>query len=184
MSESFDYTEYKEQPGDNLLAQLSATALDLHKAQREVERLEEELAAAKKEVTRLEMHELPRLMDEAEQLQITTKDGITVKMTEKIRASIPKASQAQAYHWLEENGHEELIKRQFVIEFSRDEQAWAKKFERDMARRVRPLPCTRKETVAPQTLQKFIREQLEEGVDIPLNLFGAFRQRFVKLEVK
>ena len=74
-----------------------------------------------------------------------------------------------------------LIKRLFSIEFGREEEKWADKFERDCKQRKKQLHLKRKKFVHPQTLQAFIRGQLEEGVAVPLDIFGVFRQRFVKV---
>lgn len=183
-TDTFDYSEFKDGPGDNLLARLSGLALDQKRAEAEVARLEEELKTAQARLRDIAEHQLPALMDEAEMSEFTTKDGIKISVKEVIRGSIPASNASKAFAWLEEHGHDNLIKREFKIEFGKDEEAWAKKFARDLAKRKRPLKVQLKRTVNPRTLQAFVREQLEEGVDIPLNLFGVFRQRFSKIDFK
>ena len=37
--------------------------------------------------------------------------------------------------------------------------------------------------VEPMTLQAFIKEHLAAGKDIPLDIFGVYRQRIAKVEV-
>lgn len=179
-----DYREFKDGPGDNILAQISAVAQEQLEAEAKVARIEEDLRKAQAELRDIAENRLPALMDAAEQAKLTTKDGIEVQVSEKIRASIPEANKEKAFAWLEENNHGRLIKREFKIEFGKDEEAWANKFERDLARRKRQLRVARKKAVNPMTLASFVKEQLSEGVAVPLDLLGAFRQRFTKVKVK
>ena len=179
-----DYSEYKDGPGDNLLARLSGLAQEQRDAEIAVEQAEEALQKAKDNLRTIRERKLPELMDEAEMTEFTTKDGLKIKVSEQIRAGIPKAKAAQAIKWLEDNGHENLVKRQFVIEFGKDEEGWAKRFAADLKRRKRPLNTKTDRKVHPQTLAAFVREQLQEGVDIPQDLLGVHRQKVSKVEVK
>lgn len=183
-AQGFDYSEYKPEAGHNLLAQITQTAVELKDAQALVASLEEQLKEAKGTVTHLGEHVLPTLMDEADLGDFTTKDGIFISVNERIRASIPARSHVEAIKWLEENGEDSIIKRQFTIEFGRDENGWADKFERDLAQRKKKLHCKRKTSVHPQTLAKAIGDKLAEGVEVPMETFGAFRQRFSTIKVK
>jgi Ribonuclease G/E len=183
-AEGFDYSQYKTEPGDNLIQQISQTAVDLKDAQALVAALEDQLKEAKANVVHLGEKVLPELMDAAEMASFTTKEGIVVGVSERIRASIPAKTHKEAIAWLEENGEAGVIKRTFTIEFGRDDNKWADKFERDMKQRKKPLPCKRKTAVHPQTLAKTITDKLEAGVDVPMETFGAFRQRFSTVKVK
>jgi hypothetical protein len=177
-----DYSQFKPEVGDNLLAQISVTALEQKEAEAEVERCEEALKAAQNKLRLISEKTLPELMDEAEMTTCETRDGIVVKVQEKIRGSLPKGREKPAFAWLEEHGHDDLVKRQFKIEFGKDDQAWAKKFEADLRKRKKPVAVTRSDTIHPSTLASFVTEQLQQGVDIPLDTFGVFRQRSTKIE--
>lgn len=189
--EAFDYSEYKDETGanigDNLLAQITGLAQEQKREEVEVARLEAELQAAKERLRDISEHKLPELMDVAEMQDFTTKEGIHIKVAEKIRASIAKqdlARQARAFRWLEDNGQGNLIKRQFTIAFGKDEEKWANKFEGDLKRRKRDLNVKRSKEVNSTTLAAFVKRQLEEGAKIPLETFGVMRQRFTKIESK
>ena len=182
-----DYSNYSDGPGDNLLAQIAATAVDQQKAELAVEACTEALKKAKEVLCKVSETTLPDLMDKAEMSEFVTADGaLHIKLGEKIRASIPKdpSLQKEAFDWLDDNGHDGLIKRQFAIEFSRDEEKWANRFEGDLKRRKRQLMVKRKKSVHSGTLSSFVKEQLGEGVKLPMKAFGVFRQRFTKVEVK
>ena len=183
----YDYSEYKEEPpkaGDNILSRIAGKARDQLHAEARVAQLTEELKQAKESLRYISENQLPKLMENAEHSEDITVDGINIKIKEAIRGSIPKATELVAFKWLEDNGHERLIKRQFIIEFGKEEDKWANKFERDCAQRKKALNLKRKKSVHPGTLQAFVRSQLEEGVAIPMNEFGVFRQRFAKVVTK
>ena len=178
-----DYSDYKEQLGDNILSVLNGVALDQKKAEAEVARLEEELGLAKQALRHISENTLPTLMDECGMTEFTTTDGIKISVTETIRASIPIESQAQAFEWLKGHNHDDLIKREFKIEFGKGEEKWAEEFEKKLNEEERPLKVQVKRGVHPQTLASFVREQLKEGVDIPLSVFGASRIRSSKIKL-
>jgi hypothetical protein len=186
MSEDIpDYSAFKEQstiaPGGNLMGALVALADEQEAAQAEVERLELLLDEAKKNLQRITEHEIPKLMDGIEG-KLNLPDGRTITISEKIRASITSDKKPLAFGWLNENGHGALIKRRFIIEFGRDQEEWAKEFEKQLGQSKTPLNVKKEENVHWQTLDAFVREQLGEGSDLPLDLFGVFRQRFSKIK--
>ena len=179
-----DYSEFKEGPGDNLLAQISLTALEQKEAEAEVARCEDALKIAQNKLKEIADKKLPELMDQAEMTTLTTRDGIVVKVLEKIRGSIPKGKEAKPFKWLEEHGHDDLIKREFKIQFGKEDQAWARKFEADLRKRKKPVNVQRTDAIHPSTLASFVTEQLQAGVDVPLEDFGVFRQRSTKITIK
>ncbi len=184
MSE-YDYSDFQtETPPDNLMARISDAALRQKKLESQVAQLEEDLSHAKEELRQVDEVELPGLMEQAQCEEFTTRDGIRIGVKEAIRGSIPKPNQAKALKWLEDNGYESLIKREFKIQFDRDQEAWARKFEADLAKRKKPLAVKVERKVNPQTLQSFVKQLLEEGEDFPMDLFGVFRQRRAKIDVK
>lgn len=187
VKEAYDYSEFtgdKIEPGANMLARISGLASDQAHAAARVERLTEELKQAKETFRHISENQMPLLMEEAQVDSFTTKDGLKIEIKEAIRGSIPKATQVEAFKWLEDNGHGRLIKREFKIDFGKDDDKWADKFERDCAKRKKPLNLKRKKSVHPQTLLSFVKGQLEEGVPIPMDTFGVYRQNFAKVTVK
>lgn len=187
MTDEYDYSDIKRETAgnkDNILAQLTASAMDQLAAEKQVAACEEALAVAKAELKRISEFTIPELMDAAETQEHTTKDGLRIKITETIRGSIPKENPDAAFKWLGENKHDDLIKREFKIRFGKGDEAWAKKFERDLKARKKPVAVEVSRTVHPSTLASFVKGQLEAGVDFPLDTFGVYRQRVSKVEQK
>lgn len=174
-----DYSKFAddETPGDNLLAQISVTAMEQLEAEAVVARLEEEFSVAKASLKDIAEVRLPELMEAARQEHIRTSDGLIVDMKEKIYATIPKKAQLLAFKWLEDNNLGDIIKRKFTIEFNKDEEDWAKKFEQELKDYERPLAVKREKSVHSGTLAKTIRELLDEGVPVPMGTLGAYRRK-------
>lgn len=189
MTKEYDFSKFEQEAppaalGDNGVARLSGLAKDQVRAEALVEKLEEELKAAKKELKHIQEFQLPELMSELGVDQFATKDGIKISVKEAVRGSISHGNAPEAFKWLEEHGQANLIKRNFIIDFGKDEEKWANKFERDLAKRKKALNVQRKKNVAPMTLQAFVREELAKGTDLPLETFGVYVQRLAKVSVK
>jgi len=146
-----------------------------------------ELSKAQAELASISEKRLPELMEELGCTQFTTQEGLSITVVEKIRASIAQGDaekQQKAFDWLEDQGHGRLIKREFKIEFGKLEEAWANQFEGQLKRRKKPLRVTRKMYVHPATLAGFLTEQMEKGVEVPLEIFNGFPQKYSKLQRK
>lgn len=182
----YDYSDYKpeEEVSDNAATVLAQLAQEQVAAEALIASLEEQLTSAKAALNEVKERRIPAVMDELDLERFTTRDGVDIKISEQIRGSIPKAKEAEAFNWLESNDNANLIKRTFTIQFGKDEDKWADKFERDLARRKKPLAVKREKKVSPQTLQAFVMGRLAEGHDFPMELFGVYRQRFAKVTVK
>jgi len=181
----FDYSDFAdEKPGENMLAIISHAAKEQLDIETEIAQLEEQLEEAKVRLREVSWYKLPKLMDEARQQELTTIDGITVKVDENIRASIKEANEAKAFSFLEEAGQAGMIKREFLISFNRDEEQWAAKFQRDLTQRKKPVKAKIKRSVHSGTLSSWVKKELESGKDLPLDILGVFRQRVSKLTVK
>ncbi len=183
-----DYGEFQdsENIGENLMARLEGLAREQLDAEALVETMELRLSEAKAALKAVKERKLPDLIEEAQlgESSIVTPNGIEIKLSTVIRGSIPKGNEAPAFQWLEDNNNGNLIKRLFVIDFGKGDEAWANKFERDLRQRKRPLNVKRSKGVHAGTLQSFVKKALEDGVNIPMDVFGVFRQKFAKVKVK
>jgi hypothetical protein len=179
-----DYSAYTEAPDTDKLAQLGALAKQQQDLEQDIIRQEAVLDGTRDRLRILSEKTIPELMDQLEMAAFSTRDGLHVKVAEAIRASIPKARQGEAVKWLDDHGFEKLVKRIFTIRFGKEEEAWANRFAADLAKRKHQLNVEKESSVHSRTLAAFVKEQLEAGTDIPLDLFGVFRQRFSKIEIR
>lgn len=138
----------------------------------EVERLTEQLTAAKTALTRTRQEDLPELMRELGVTSIKLATGQTVTLNEVVHASIPVPLRWQAFDWLTQHGFGGLIKTELTLEYGRDEREQAIADAAQIREMTRHSPIVA-ETVHPQTLRAFVREQLEAGKPVPFDLFGV-----------
>ncbi len=182
-----DYSEWEtDEPGGNLMSRIEGLAQEQLDAQARVEAIEAQLAEAKAALVLVKETKLPNLLEEAQlgKSKVVTPGGIVITLKEEIRGTIPKGNEEKAHIWLEENGNGALIKRTVTIDFNKDEEAWARKFMRDCAQRKKELNLKLVRGVHASTLRAFIKAALKDGVAIPLDTFGAFRQRVTAVKVK
>jgi len=179
------YDEFASEEHDkNILEEIAIAVDDQLAAQEKVADLEEQLRAAKAELRLISEDRLPSLMEGAGQSQITTTDGTIVTIADKIRGNIPKNDPGPAYKWLEDNGHDGLIKNKIEVRFDRNDQASADAMEKYLTEKYPNVPTDRVMSIHVQTLHAFLKSQMKDGVDVPLELFGCERISIAKLKQK
>jgi hypothetical protein len=182
MTDAYDYSADVEPVGDNLLRQISLTALSQVEAQQAVIAAEAEVARLELALKVIKEQTLPALMEAACQTEITTSDDLVVKVEHIIRASIqeeqPEEQKQAAFKWLEDNGHGSVIKNQVIVEFSKDQNEQAAKLVEALRKMELKAPVMRRKTVHHSTLTSLVRELLssqdETKPPVPLDLLGAF----------
>lgn len=160
------------------LSQLSLLAEEQAAATAEVARLEALLETARANLRGYAEQKVPELMDQIGLSEFATASGLRIKIQETIRASIPKAAAFRAFAWLRENGHAAMIKRTLSVALGKGEEERAEKLH---AMLDAEFEVSDVENVHPSTLAAFVREKLQEGEEVPIDLFGVYRQRVSKL---
>lgn len=127
-----------------------------------------ELKAAKAE---LEMKKIPDALLEAGLSEITTMEGLKVS-TQLFVGAIPAEKKAEAFSWLDDNGHSSIIKRQVSVQFDKGSSEAAKKAEEA----IRDLGLEPKSTldVHYQTFKAFAKEQVNKGKTLPFDAWGVY----------
>lgn len=141
---------------------------------------EEALKQAKKIYNRTRMDVLPELMQEVGITSITLDDGSVVELKEEVSAKIPDPFKVMAYEWLEQHGFGGIIKTKVIAEFGKDERKEAVEFARHAAEDHERVSLD--ESVHPQTLKAFVRERMEVGDPLPMELFGVYPYNIAKLK--
>ena len=166
-------------------AQLKSIGVYVDKAlalQGEIAALEAQAKKCSDELFVVLNKDLPRVMDDAGCSQYIHKtSGRKVTVKEDLRASITKDKEVPAFAWLRENGHGELIKHEvkFTLDRGKDNVAGALI---EGARREYGVDGSDKTLVHPGTLSAFCREQLGQGVELPMELLGIFIQRVATIK--
>lgn len=125
----------------------------------------------KEEARKLREEVIPCALQELGLTKIVLESGETITLSQEVYASIPSDKKHQAFNWLESNGFDGLIKVDVVTSFSKGQHKDAQAFTQELYKKG--LCAKLNQTVHPQTLKAFIKEQLGKGSDIPLDYFGA-----------
>jgi hypothetical protein len=169
-----------EKPGEAAHAQLDTLVMQLEQAEQDVTVAEAALKQAQERHRDICERQIPELMDEMGLVEFKNRNGLHVKIERKIRASIPAALRPAAYAWLENNGFGGMLKRTVSVAFNREEQDAARLLVGELEGKFAGVKEDCK--VEPSTLSAFVREQLEQGSELPLELFGVFEQRIAKVK--
>ena len=151
--------------------QLSDLVRALRSVEQQIEDTENHLKALKQQKHRLSVENIPAVMDEMGVERIDV-DGVTVSRKMMVHASIPVDRKDDAFSWLREHGLDDIIKNDIVVSFGKGEDNMAG----DVVGMLqdRGFDPQTKTHIHPSTLKAFVKERIESGKPIDLDMFGAF----------
>jgi hypothetical protein len=158
-----------DESGLSTVSKLAKTQLLI---ERRIEDLEAELKQAKQDHRAIAEDQLPAAMAEHNITELKLEDGSSISVGKFYSASIPKERAEEAFRWLVDNGYGDLIKNQVATNFVRGQEEQAEQFANELA--DRGMPVNTKKWVEPMTLKAFVKDQTEQGANIPADLFGLF----------
>ncbi len=163
------------------IVRLRELVRQLRQAEAEVQRAEQNLKAAQFREAELAERAIPELMESLDVDDITV-DGVNYEVMDALRHSIPKNNREACIAWLIENGHEASLKDTISVQFDRGDLENADALARDLA--AKKLAVGRALKIEPSTLSSLLNKRLESGDHVPLDMFGAWRQRRIKIKKK
>ena len=168
-----DFESNSASPLDNSsLATVSKLARAIAVKEKEINSLDEQLKAAKKEMLKLTDEELPGAMAEVGLASFTLDDGSEINVKPTYGASILVKNRPAAYEWLRENGYDDIIKNTVSCDFGRGEDDLASSFKA-LAEKEGHVP-QQNTGIHSSTLRAFVKERVENGDQFPMELFGAW----------
>lgn len=177
--------------------ELTAAAQMLVAAEVATAAAEAEHKTAKERERVLREETLPAMMQELGVEKMLLTDGSEITCKQEVYASVPENRKAEAYGWLEANGHGGLIKMLVSVEFGRGELEKAgvlfkelqgaghdPQFKRDVHSQT--LKAFLKEQLAtPKAAEDFTEEELAQGCSpLSLEMFGARAVMTAKVKAK
>jgi|TARA_R110002167_G_scaffold4664_1_gene22035 predicted component of viral defense system (DUF524 family) len=154
------------------LKTLTDKANEMVKLEEEVEEKQASLKRSQKELKVLSEEEIPALLSEVGLSEITLTNGKKISTNAYYYGRITEHNQQEAFTWLQDNGHGDIIKNVISVSFGRDEDVNAEKLLSDL--QDNGYSTNGKKWVEPMTLKAFIREQVESGNDLPLETFNVY----------
>jgi len=133
---------------------------------------EQALKDKEKEIERISGDVIPTLLSEMGLSSLKLADGSAVDVKPYYAANISVANREAAYGWLRSNGLGDIIKNDITVSFGRNEDNKAAEYA-NLARGQGFQP-TQKLKVEPMTLKALVRERIEAGKTMPMDIFNVF----------
>ena len=175
--ETFDAAEALESVDPDKTKTLSNLVRQLDDVNANIQYAEDELKKLKAERNRLVTDSIPNLLDDMEgtvgiEVKASNGDILSLSINTFVSASIPPDRKQEAYDWLRENNLDSIIKNEVILGFGAREDKKAQKVLLDLENQgYHPESKTH---IHAMTLKGFVRERVENGLPIDLDLFGAY----------
>lgn len=142
----------------NSISKLAERIVDF---QKRISMAEDAIKADKAELRKLTDEELPAAMAEVNMKKFETDSGYSVAIKKIYVTNIKAEDRPEAFEWLRENGHGDLIKNIVSINFGKGEDELASRFKSLAERENIPVETDTK--IHPMTLRAWGKEQVEKG---------------------
>ncbi len=155
---------------------------ELKSLHKQIEDKDEEISQLKKKAKEYEERIIPDMMQEAGVEKLELSDGVKVEVKQFYAAKIPESRNDEAFGWLRDNGHGDMIKNILTanIDKGKDNQVSELiKICDDLG-----FAYSQKQKVEPMTLKAFVKEQVEEGKPVPFDMFGVYIANKTKITNK
>lgn len=175
----------KEAPApEDMLKRIQFFGEKQKKLTKTIAELENQLSITKEQLRRVQEQDLPEAMDAVGMTKFSMEDGTEIKVKPFYAASIPEDRKEEAFDWLKENEFDGMIKAEVKVSFGKGEFEVAKAFmEFIRGFNEKAIDPEYKENVHWQTLRAFVKEQIEGGKPLPLDMFGVFVGRKADLKL-
>lgn len=164
---------------DEGLSQVATLVRQQLALERRIADLEDELKRTQKQLVDISENKLPETLAEYGLTRLSMEDGSEINVSSFYGASIKEEKKKEAFDWLRNNGHEDLIKNQVSVSLGRKEDDIASDLVETL--RERGFDPVQKTWVEPMTLKAFVKEQVEKGSPIPSETFGIFIGKKAKI---
>ena len=166
------FDDVKPEVSEISLKTLTDKANKMVELEQLVEEKQASLKSTQKELKTLSEEDIPALLSEVGLSEITLTNGKKISTSAYYYGRITEHNQQEAFEWLQDNGHGDIIKNVVSVSFGRDEDVNAEKLLSNL--QDNGYTTNGKKWVEPMTLKAFIREQVESGNDLPLEPFNVY----------
>ena len=160
--------------------EISEACNKLTSQNQKVETLEKPLKEAEEEARRLSEEVIPTLMQQAGVSSIKLDNGTSVEVSPYYYAKISEDKKVEAFKWLRENDHGDLIKNNVSVSFGKGEDSNAVNLKTELE--SKGLVVDQKQDVHWQTLRGFVKEQIEKNKTLPSETFGLYIANRTKIK--
>lgn len=162
--------------------ELSELCTRLLELQKQITRCEENIKNLRSEERLLSENEIPNLMQQAGISSLKLIDGSSVSFKPEYYAKIPVSKIDEAFNWLSSNGHGDLIKNEVSLKFGRSEDNVANSIVEDLKSKGHNV--SQKKKVEPMSLKAFVKDEIQKGNNLPMDLFGVYVSNKTTIKTK
>ena len=144
----------------------------LNELQKRIELQEDNLKNSKKQFDYLSAEVIPTMMAEMGLSHLKLMDGSSVDVKPNYSANITIQNRDAAFQMHRDNNLGDIIKNEISVSFGRNEDNKAADYASLASERG--YQPTQKLKVEPMTLKALVRERIENGKDMPVELFNIF----------
>tara|TARA_R100000388_G_scaffold15547_1_gene12393 strand:- start:73 stop:618 length:546 start_codon:yes stop_codon:yes gene_type:complete len=162
--------------------ELSELCTRLLELQKQITKCEDNIKNLRNEERLLSENEIPNLMQQSGISSLKLTDGSSVEVKPFYAAKIPVSKTDEAFDWLSSNGYGDLIKNQVSLTFGKSEDNVANSIVEDLKSKGHNV--SQKKKVEPMTLKAFVREQIQSGQKLPMDLFGVYVSNKTTIKTK
>ncbi len=162
--------------------ELSELCTRLLELQKQITRCEENIKNLRSEERLLSENEIPNLMQQAGISSLKLIDGSSVSFKPEYYAKIPISKIDEAFNWLSSNGHGDLIKNEVSLKFGRSEDNVANSIVEDLKSKGHNV--SQKKKVEPMSLKAFVKDEIQKGNNLPMDLFGVYVSNKTTIKTK
>tara|TARA_A100000171_G_scaffold51767_1_gene67196 strand:- start:1004 stop:1549 length:546 start_codon:yes stop_codon:yes gene_type:complete len=162
--------------------ELSELCTRLLELQKQITKCEDNIKNLRNEERLLSENEIPNLMQQSGISSLKLTDGSSVEVKPFYAAKIPTSKTDEAFDWLSSNGYGDLIKNQVSLTFGKSEDNAANSLVEDLKSKGHNV--SQKKKVEPMTLKAFVREQIQSGQKLPMDLFGVYVSNKTTIKTK
>ncbi len=178
------YEEFRtdEEPKEGAFKRLNELVKLLTQAEKDVIKAQQDLKSAQGRLQKLDEFDIPEYMDELDLKEFVNRAGIKIEAKSTVYASIGKRK-AQAFAWLIKNEHGALIKRNVMVAFNTSQAEEANVLFAELLGRedLDASGIEQDMKVEAASLTAFVRKQLEDGQEVPADIFGIYNKRSTKV---
>jgi CRISPR/Cas system-associated protein Csm6 len=157
---------------DEQLSGIGGLAKRAKLLEKEIEEIESVVKERKEQLSKLLEDTIPAALSELGMKSFKMEDGSSIEVKPFYSATIKDANRAAAYEWLREHNFDDIIKNTVSVRFGRGEDELCDGLLNLL--RENNYPVEQAQKIEPQTLKAFVREQIERGSELPMEMFGVF----------
>lgn len=183
---AIDYSAGSETtlPNKEELNNISELAMSQVQLEMDIKTAEKALGELKSRHLKLRTEALPEAMKQVGLTEFTLSNGSKISIKDGIDVSIPVPKKPEAFAWLRDNGHGDIIKNDVTLSFGTGQDA-----QKDVAiefAEQNNFPYAAKEAVHTGTLKAWAKKQLElddQTNALPEDLITVYRYDVAKVDL-